>query len=126
MEETPQLTFEAMARSYLITGGAGFIGSNLIRYIFASDQDATVRNLDALTYAGVMATARELDALGDHRFIHGDIRDRDLVENVTQDVDVVVHLAAESHVDRSIDGPSVFLDTNVLGTGNLIEAARRN
>ena len=115
-----------MARTFLITGGAGFIGSNLIRHVFAREPDATVINLDALTYAGVKATVSELDELGDHVFVHGDIRDAKLVDDLTQQADVILHLAAESHVDRSIDGPAVFLDTNVVGTGVLIDAACRH
>ena len=115
-----------MSRTFLITGGAGFIGSNLIRHVFAREPDATVINLDALTYAGVQATVSELDELGDHVFVHGDIRDAKLVDDLTQQADVILHLAAESHVDRSIDGPAVFLDTNVVGTGVLIDAACRH
>ena len=115
-----------MTRKILITGGAGFIGSNFIRHIFSQDPDTKVTNLDALTYAGVRATVQELDELGDHSFVHGDIRDTNLVDKLTADQDVIVNFAAESHVDRSIDGPSVFLETNVVGTGILIEAARRH
>jgi dTDP-glucose 4,6-dehydratase len=78
-----------------------------------------------MTYAGVQATADELDALGSHSLVKGDIRDAALVNDLMAEVDVVVHFAAESHVDRSIEGPSVFIETNVTGTGVLIEAARR-
>ena len=113
----------AVARTFLVTGGAGFIGSNFIRILLDSDSDAVVVNLDALTYAGVRSTVEELDGSQRHRFVHGDIRDRDLVRELMSGVDVVVHFAAESHVDRSIDGPSVFLETNVVGTGVLIHAA---
>ena len=115
-----------MGRRYLVTGGAGFIGSNFIRHVLANEPGATVTNLDALTYAGVKATADELDALGRHTFVLGDIRDTELVDGLMADHDVVVHFAAESHVDRSIDGPSVFLQTNVVGTGVLVDAARRH
>jgi len=114
-----------MPRTFLITGGAGFIGSNLIRHIFEQEPDASVVNLDLMTYAGVGATVEELSELGDHRFVKGDIRDPATVENVMAGADVVIHLAAESHVDRSIDGPVVFSDTNVRGTAVLLEAARR-
>ena len=114
-----------MARRYLVTGGAGFIASNFIRLVFANEPDAHVTNLDSLTYAGVQATVDELDASDGHTFVHGDIRDVDLVESLMPGHDVVVNFAAESHVDRSIDGPSVFLETNVVGTGILIDAARR-
>lgn len=115
-----------MGRRYLVTGGAGFIGSNFIRYVLGVEPEATVTNLDSLTYAGVQATVDELDALGRHTFVHGDIRDAGLVDRLMADHDVVVHFAAESHVDRSIDGPTVFLETNVVGTGVLIDAARRH
>jgi dTDP-glucose 4,6-dehydratase len=114
-------------RVWLVTGGAGFIGSNFVRQVLEREPDSTVVNLDALTYAGVPATVAELDEAGGgrHRFVHGDIRDAALVERLTADADVVVNFAAESHVDRSISGPGVFLETNVVGTGVLVDAARR-
>jgi len=115
-----------LGRRSLVTGGAGFIGSNFVRHVLANEPGATVTNLDALTYAGVKATADELDALGRHTFVLGDIRDSELVDSLMADHDVVVHFAAESHVDRSIEGPSVFLETNVVGTGVLVDAARRH
>jgi dTDP-glucose 4,6-dehydratase len=115
-----------MGRKYLITGGAGFIGSNFIRRLLATETGATVTNLDAMTYAGVPATVAELDELDGHTFVKGDIRDADLVDEVVPGHDVIVHFAAESHVDRSIAGPTLFLDTNVVGTGVLLEAARRH
>lgn len=114
-----------MTRRYLVTGGAGFIGSNFVRYLLDSEPAATVTNLDLLTYAGVKATVDELDTNSRHHFVLGDIRDVGLVDRLVADHDVVVHFAAESHVDRSIEGPSVFLETNVVGTGVLIDAARR-
>jgi dTDP-glucose 4,6-dehydratase len=115
-----------MGRSYLVTGGAGFIGSNFIRHVFEHEPEATVTNLDLLTYAGVKATVDELDTDDRHTFVHGDIGDAALVDGLMDGIDVVVHFAAESHVDRSIEGPSVFLETNVVGTGVLIDAAHRN
>ena len=115
-----------MGRRYLVTGGAGFIGSNFIRHILASEPEASIVNLDALTYAGVPSTVAELDRDPRHRFVHGDIRDGDLVDAVVPGTDVVVHFAAESHVDRSIAGPRPFLETNVVGTGVVIDAARRH
>ena len=115
-----------MARRYLVTGGAGFIGSNFIKYVLDTEPDATVTNLDALTYAGVKMTVSELDALGRHSFVQGDIRNAELVDELMPDHDVVVNFAAESHVDRSIEGPTVFLETNVVGTGVLIDSARRH
>jgi len=115
-----------VGRRYLITGGAGFIGSNFIRRVLDREADASVTNLDALTYAGVPATVAELDELPGHTFVKGDIRDAVLVDEVVPGHDVVVHFAAESHVDRSIAGPTVFLETNVVGTGVLLEAAHRH
>ena len=114
-----------MGRNYLVTGGAGFIGSNFIRQILDDEPDARVTNLDALTYAGVRATVDELDAYPGHRFVHGDIRDAALVDEVMPGHDVVVHFAAESHVDRSIASATPFIETNVVGTGVLLDAARR-
>ena len=115
-----------MGRNYLVTGGAGFIGSNFIRHVLGAEHGARVTNLDLLTYAGVKATVDELERLEGHRFVRGDIRDRELVDGVMPGHDVVVNFAAESHVDRSISGPQVFLETNVVGTGVLIDAARRH
>jgi len=114
-----------MSRRYLVTGGAGFIGSNFIRYLLQHEPSARITNLDLLTYAGVKATVDELDESPNHRFVQGDICDTDLVEGLVPGHDVIVNFAAESHVDRSIEGPSVFLQTNVVGTGVLIDAARR-
>jgi dTDP-glucose 4,6-dehydratase len=115
-----------MGRRYLVTGGAGFIGSNFVRYLLEHEPEATVTNLDLLTYAGVEATVREFDADPRHSFVRGDIGDAQLVERLLPGHDVVVNFAAETHVDRSITGPAVFLQTNVVGTGVLIEAARRH
>ena len=115
-----------MGARYLVTGGAGFIGSNFIRWILDRDDDARVTNLDAMTYAGVPATIDELERYRGHTFVRGDIRDIDLLAEVVPNHDVVVNFAAESHVDRSIGGPDAFLDTNVVGTGRLIETAYRS
>ena len=115
-----------MARKYLVTGGAGFIASNFIRYLLSEEPDAQITNLDAMTYAGVMATVNELDEYPNHEFVKGDIRDADLVNQLVPGHDVVVHFAAESHVDRSIAGPGPFLETNVLGTGVLLDASYRH
>lgn len=115
-----------MGRRYLITGGAGFIGSNFVRRVLDIEPDATVTNVDAMTYAGVPATIDELNRYPGHRFVKGDIRDAGFVNEIMPGHDVVVHFAAESHVDRSIDGPAVFLETNVVGTGVLLEAAYRH
>ena len=115
-----------MPRRYLVTGGAGFIGSNFVRFVLDEEPEASVTNLDLLTYAGVKSTVDELDQDSRHTFVLGDIRDADLVDQLMADHDVVVHFAAESHVDRSIEGPSVFLESNVVGTGVLVDAARRH
>lgn len=115
-------------RSMLVTGGAGFIGCNFVRHVLETDRDLQVTVIDALTYAGHPANLRDVgDRFGDrYEFLHGDICDRELVREAfaRHSVDTVVHLAAESHVDRSIDGPLDFIDTNIRGTANLLEAAR--
>jgi len=115
-------------RSVLVTGGAGFIGCNFVRHLLAGDPGIRVVNLDALTYAGHPANLEDVSArYGDrHQFVHGDIRDPETVRPLFEDhdVDTVVHFAAESHVDRSIDGPLDFIDTNIKGTAVLLEAAR--
>ena len=115
-----------MGRKYLITGGAGFIGSNFIRYLIDNEPDAEITNLDSLTYAGVVATVDELNKYPAHRFVKGDIRDVEFVDQVVPGHNVVVHFAAESHVDKSISGPAPFLETNVVGTGVLLDAAYRH
>jgi dTDP-glucose 4,6-dehydratase len=110
----------------LVTGGCGFIGSNFIRYLLQQANDYQVVNLDALTYAGNPANLADLWENPRYAFVLGDICDRRLVEHViTSGVDAVVHLAAESHVDRSILDPAGFVRTNVLGTQTLLEAARK-
>lgn len=107
----------------LVTGGAGFIGSNFVRYWRTQHPEDTITVLDALTYAGIRENIADLE--GEQcRFVHGDIRNMQDVERAAQGVDTIVHFAAESHVDRSILGPSVFLETNILGTSVLLEYAR--
>jgi dTDP-glucose 4,6-dehydratase len=108
---------------YLVTGGAGFIGSNFVRHLLAERPDAEVTNLDALTYAGHMENLAEVRDDPRHRFVHGDICDTAVVRDAMKGVDVVFHLAAESHVDRSIVEDAPFLRTNVIGTGTLLPAA---
>lgn len=107
----------------LVTGGAGFIGVNFVRYWRDRQPDDPLVVLDALTYAGNRAS---LDGIKDISFIQGDIRDTDLVRTLLREhaVDTLVHFAAESHVDRSIDGPDAFIDTNVNGTHSLLKAAK--
>ncbi|MDO5561927.1 MAG: dTDP-glucose 4,6-dehydratase [bacterium] len=110
----------------LVTGGAGFIGSNFILYWLKNHPEDEITNLDALTYAGNLANLKSVENQDNYTFVHGNICDRELVEKVTQNMDLIVHFAAESHVDRSILNPEVFLQTNVLGTFNLLEAAVKN
>ncbi|MFO0664275.1 MAG: dTDP-glucose 4,6-dehydratase [Polyangiaceae bacterium] len=109
----------------LVTGGAGFIGSNFVLSM-VRQQGHRVVNLDALTYAGNLANLKVLDKNPAHRFVHGDIGDRKLVAELleAERPSAIVHFAAESHVDRSIDSPDVFIDTNVKGTLNLLQAVR--
>jgi dTDP-glucose 4,6-dehydratase len=108
----------------LVTGGAGFIGANFVRRALAADPGRRITVVDALTYAGEL---RSLDGLErDVRFVHGDICDAALMDRLIADADVVVHFAAESHVDNSLDDPTPFLHTNVQGTFTILEALRRH
>ena len=115
-------------RSLLVTGGAGFIGSNFINNFMAGNSGCRVVNLDALTYAGNLENLRAVENSPDYRFVKGDICDSELVAGILEKekIDAVVHFAAESHVDRSILGPEVFVRTNVLGTQVLLEESRRH
>ena len=109
----------------LVTGGAGFIGSNFIHHVLENHKDWSIVNLDKLTYAGNLDNLARVMNHPKHTFVKGDILDKALVEDLMKEVDAVVHFAAESHVDRSIEGAEVFVKTNVLGTFVLLEAARR-
>jgi dTDP-glucose 4,6-dehydratase len=109
----------------LVTGGAGFIGSNFVRFVLAHRPDADVVNLDKLTYAGNLENLADVHADPRYRFVQGDICDADLVDSLVADVDLVIHFAAESHVDRSIQDSRPFTRTNVLGTQTLLDAAVR-
>jgi dTDP-glucose 4,6-dehydratase len=113
-------------QNVLVTGGAGFIGSNFVRYLLKEEPEATLINLDALTYAGSMENLNELPDPNRHIFFHGDICDRSLIDELLSryQIDTIVHFAAESHVDRSILGPEQFIQTNIVGTFTLLEAAR--
>ena len=113
-----------MSQTLLVTGGAGFIGANFI--LDAIARGKRVVNLDALTYAGVLANLASVEKNERYTFVHGDIRDRALVDSILtkHKPDAIVHFAAESHVDRSIDGPDIFVSTNVLGTLCLLNAVR--
>ena len=117
-------------KTYLVTGAAGFIGSNFIKYLLYkkyTEEEIKIIVLDLLTYAGNYGTIK--DDIDGKRcvFVHGDIRDRELADKLfsENDIDYVVNFAAESHVDRSIENPQLFLETNILGTQNLLDAARR-
>ncbi len=116
-----------MKRSILITGGAGFIGSNFVPYFCKKYPDYQIINLDKLTYAGNLDNLKECADFDNYVFIQGDICDQELVASLFEKYNVsgVIHFAAESHVDNSIKGPAAFINTNINGTFNLIETARR-
>lgn len=109
----------------LVTGGAGFIGSNFIRYWLRKYPADKIINLDKLTYAGNLENLKDIQNNPNYKFVKGDICDGRLVDKLIKDVEVLVHFAAESHVDRSILGPQVFVKTNVLGTQVLLDASLR-
>lgn len=111
----------------LVTGGAGFIGSNFIRYMANRYPEYEIINLDLLTYAGNRENLQDVETHANYRFVKGDIGDRNLVESlVGNGVEVIVNCAAESHVDRSIKNPDIFVKTNIVGTHVLLEAARKH
>lgn len=118
------MTFSDNAAWLLVTGGAGFIGGNFIHYLLANS-DMRVVNLDLLTYAGNSATLAAIDGDPRYRFVHGDIGDKELVTRLMAEYRpvAVVNFAAESHVDRSIDGPAAFVQTNIVGTYNMLDCA---
>ncbi|MHC1749548.1 MAG: dTDP-glucose 4,6-dehydratase [Cellulosilyticaceae bacterium] len=113
-------------KNILVTGGAGFIGSNFVKYML-STYEYNIINLDALTYAGNLENLRDVETDARYTFVKGDIRDRKLVEKIfsTHSIDTVVNFAAESHVDRSIEDPEIFLTTNVIGTQVLLDVAKQ-
>ena len=117
-----------MNKSILVTGGAGFIGSNFVPYFCAKHPEYKVINLDKLTYAGNLDNLKECEEMSNYRFVQGDICDEALIERLFAEHDIrgVVHFAAESHVDNSIKGPRAFVNTNIVGTFNLLEAARKH
>lgn len=108
----------------LVTGGAGFIGSCFVRHILEKYPDYKVINLDALTYAGNIENLNDVEDHPNYKFVHGNICDKRLVRDLISECDCVVNFAAESHVDRSITGPEIFIETNVQGTLNLLQASK--
>ena len=110
----------------LITGGAGFIGSCFVRYMLKNHPDYKIINLDALTYAGNLDNLKDVETNPNYSFVHGNICDKQLVDALMSQVDACVNFAAESHVDRSITGPEIFIQTNVGGTLNLLEMAKKH
>ncbi len=111
----------------LVTGGCGFIGANFVKIVLQAQQDVRLVNLDNLTYAGNLANLQDIDRDPRYRFIKGDICDSELLSHIftEEQIDTVIHFAAESHVDRSIDGPAEFIRTNITGTFALLDAARQ-
>jgi len=121
-----EISFEVKMKNILVTGGAGFIGSNFVRYMI-NKYDYKIVNLDLLTYAGNISSLNDVKDKEKYRFVQGDICDSILVDAIVAEecIDVIVNFAAESHVDRSITNPDVFVRTNVLGTQNLLEIAKK-
>lgn len=113
-----------MTKRLLVTGGAGFIGSCFVRHILNTYPDYKVINLDVLTYAGNIENLDDVKNNPNYQFVHGNICDKKLVKDLVSQVDFVVNFAAESHVDRSITGPEIFVETNVQGTLNLLQACK--
>ena len=117
---------QTKGQTILVTGGAGFIGSNLIRFILENRPNDRVINLDGLTYAGNLESLAEFADDPRHEFVHCDINDSAKLDEIMPKADVVLHLAAESHVDRSIHDPSLFLNTNIIGTQCMLDAAKKH
>ena len=114
-------------RTYLVTGGAGFIGSNYIHYMFRKyDNEIRIIKVDCLTYAGNLENLKDVENRDNYTFVKANICDKEAIEKIfaENDIDRVVHFAAESHVDRSIKNPEVFVETNVLGTLVMLNAAK--
>ena len=117
-----------MRKNILVTGGAGFIGSNFVPYFCEKYPDYHIINLDKLTYVGNLENLKECNSMDNYTFVQGDICDVAFLEKLFAQYDVrgVIHFAAESHVDNSITGPRPFIETNILGTFNLLETARKH
>ncbi len=116
-----------MSKTLLVTGAAGFIGANFVHYWMENYPEDKVIGLDALTYAGNRANLDSVEAKANFRFVHANILDQEVIETILREdgVDILVHFAAESHVDRSIHGPDAFLETNIIGTHSLLKAAKK-
>lgn len=114
-------------KTILVTGGAGFIGSNFVKYMLERHSEYKIINIDALTYAGNLENLKDIDGNPNYEFIKVDIRDRETIEDIFKNNDIisVVNFAAESHVDRSIEEPEVFLTTNIIGTQVLLDTAKK-
>lgn len=110
----------------LVTGGAGFIGSNFLKYMVEKYPDYDFINLDGLTYCGNLENLRDIEYRENYSFVKGDIRDLELVDKIVSDCDYVINFAAESHVDRSIEDPEIFIKSNVLGTQVLLDASKKH
>jgi len=115
-------------KNILVTGGAGFIGSNFIKMMLKKYPDYKIINVDALTYAGNLENLKDIADNQNYTFIRGDIRDREKIDEIFTfyEIDIVVNFAVESHVDRSIVEPEVFLTTNIIGTQVLLDAAKKH
>ena len=114
-------------KTYLVTGGAGFIGSNFVHYMLKKYNDIKIINVDKLTYAGNLENLKEIENHANYKFVHADICDKNAIEAIfaQESIDFVVNFAAESHVDRSIQNPEIFVKTNIEGTVNLLNIAKK-
>lgn len=110
----------------LVTGGAGFIGSNFLRYMVNKYPNYDFINLDALTYCGNLENLKDIEDKDNYSFVKGNVCDTELVNGIVENMDYIVHFAAESHVDRSIEDPGIFIKSNILGTQTLLDASKKN
>ncbi len=117
---------EVTEMNLLVTGGAGFIGSNFIKYMLEKHSDYKITNLDKLTYCGRLENLKEVEKNPNYKFVKGDIADEKVVNELMSGTDTIINFAAETHVDRSINDPFAFIKTDIFGTGVLLEAARKN